>query len=189
MSNTVTEEGGTSLAPNSRDKDRVGVADTGGVREAPPFALVIDDRDTFCKFVARTLARLGVESAAYATAKAAIAALDRRRPEIIFLDVALEQSDAIDVIKGLSEKHYTGIVQLMSGGRLPLIESIRCIGARRGLVLRPALQKPVRAQAIRDVIVGAGLAPDIPAPLDLNEGPMGLSGSFPRPTRRDWPVN
>jgi hypothetical protein len=76
--------------------------------------------------------------------------------------MSLEQSDAIDVIEGLSEKRYTGIVQLMSGGRLPLLEAMQRIGARNGLVLRPPLQKPFRAEAIREVIVSSGLARPIP---------------------------
>jgi two-component system nitrogen regulation response regulator NtrX len=128
------------------------------VKKAVPFALVIDDQEDICRVVATVLADHGVESTTYVTAKPAIASLDERRPDVIFLDVALEQSDAIDVIKGLSEKRYTGIVQLMSGGRLPLLEAIQRIGARYGLVLRPALQKPFRGEDLRRAIVDLGLA-------------------------------
>lgn len=128
------------------------------MKKAVPFALVIDDQEDIRRVVATALADHGVESTAYVTAKPAIASLDERRPDVIFLDVALEQSDAIDVIKGLSEKRYTGIVQLMSGGRLPLLEAIQRIGARYGLVLRPALQKPLRGEDLRRAIVDLGLA-------------------------------
>jgi hypothetical protein len=76
---------------------------------------------------------------------------------VIFLDIALEQSDAIDVLRGLSEKRYTGIAQLMSGGRLPLLEAVQRIGARYGLVLRPALQKPLGGEDLRRAIVDLGL--------------------------------
>jgi two-component system nitrogen regulation response regulator NtrX len=129
------------------------------VNIATPFAVVIDDEKAICQLVAGVLAGLGMESSTYQTASPAIASFDQRRPDIIFLDIALEQSDAIDVIKGLGEKHYTGIVQLMSGGRLPLLEAVQRIGARNGLLLRTPLQKPIRAETIRDVIVSAGLAP------------------------------
>ena len=130
-------------------------------RPAAPYALIIDDQEEISSHIAAALARVGVESASYPTAKPALSSLDQRRPEVIFLDVALEQSDAIDVIKGLSEKHYTGIVQLMSGGRLPLIEAVQRIGKRHGLVLRPALQKPFRGDDLQRAIVGAGLVPPI----------------------------
>jgi DNA-binding NtrC family response regulator len=128
------------------------------MKPAAPFALIIDDQEGICQLVSTALASLGVESATYATAKPAIASLDRRRPDVVFLDVALEQSDAIDVIKGLSEKRYTGIVQLMSGGRLPLLEAIHRIGTRYGLILRPALQKPFRGDDLHRAIINAGLA-------------------------------
>jgi DNA-binding NtrC family response regulator len=127
-------------------------------KKAALYALVIDDQEGICRMVATVLADLGVESAAYVTAKPAIASLDQRRPDVIFLDVALDQSDAIDVIKGLAEKRYTGIVQLMSGGRLPLLEAMRRIGERYGLVLRPALQKPFGGDELRRAIAEMGLA-------------------------------
>jgi len=141
---------------NLRERDA-----TAGAARRPhaPFALIIDDQAEISSLIAAALARVGVESASYATAQPALSSLDQRRPEVIFLDVALEQSDAIDVIKGLSEKHYTGVVQLMSGGRMPLIEAIHRIGTRHGLSLRPALQKPFRGDDLQRAIVGAGLVP------------------------------
>jgi DNA-binding NtrC family response regulator len=135
-----------------------GRLDVADVSKAAPFALVIDDQENICRLVAEALAGVGVEYATYATAKPAIASLDRRRPDVIFLDVALDQSDAIDVIKGLSEKRYTGVVQLMSGGRLALLEAMQRIGARYGLVVRPALQKPFRGDELQQAIVSMGLA-------------------------------
>jgi DNA-binding NtrC family response regulator len=147
MSNATVNDGRLAAA--------VDVAD---VSKAAPFALVIDDQENICRLVAEALAGVGVEYATYATARPAIASLDGRRPDVIFLDVALDQSDAIDVIKGLSEKRYTGVVQLMSGGRLALLEAMQRIGARYGLMLRPALQKPFRGDELQQAIVSMGLA-------------------------------
>jgi DNA-binding NtrC family response regulator len=132
----MTEEIGT-LSPNA-----VGL-----------FALVIDDQEAISRFIANALAGLEVDSETYGTAKPAIASLDQRRPDIIFLDIALEQSDAIDVIKGLSERHYTGIVQLISGGRPWLIDVVQRTGKRYGLNLRPPLQKPIGVAALQESIV------------------------------------
>ena len=155
----MIEEDMPRLSPEMHSEGHACVAaEAGNVKTAIPFALIIDDQEAVCQVVATVLASVGVESAIYVTAKPAIASLDQRRPDIIFLDVALEQSDAIDVIKGLSEKRYTGIVQLMSGGRLALLEAIQRIGARYGLELRPALQKPFRGDALRRAIASAGLA-------------------------------
>src|ERR1700722_2196196 len=139
MNDAMIEEDAARRSPDAPDEGRRGVAaDTVDGKRVAPFALVIDDQQEICRTVAAALAGVGVESATYATAKPAISSLDQRWPDVIFLDVALEQSDAIDVIKGLSEKHYTGIVQLMSGGRLALLEAVQRIGARYGLVVRLA---------------------------------------------------
>src|ERR1700704_2145527 len=118
MSNTVAEESDTRLSPNAQGNDRVRVAaDAGKVKTAAPFALIVDDNAAIGRLVAKALAGLGGDSATYQSAKLAIDSLDQQRPDIIFLDIALIEGDAIDVIKGLSEKHHTGVVQLMSGGR------------------------------------------------------------------------
>jgi DNA-binding NtrC family response regulator len=155
----MTENDGTRSSPDARHLGRGAVAvEAASTKTTAPFALVIDDQEDICRFVATLLAELGIDAATYVTAKPAIASLDQRRPDVIFLDVALEQSDAIDVIKGLAEKRYSGIVQLMSGGRLPLLAAIQRIGERYGLVLRPALQKPLRGEDIRRAITSMDLA-------------------------------
>jgi DNA-binding NtrC family response regulator len=155
----MIEDDAARSRPDARGFGQGAVAaEAPNVKTSAPYALVVDDQADICRVVATVLADFGVESAAYVTAKPAIASLDRRRPDVIFLDVALDQSDAIDVIKGLAEKHYTGIVQLMSGGRLPLLEAMQRIGQRYGLVLRPALQKPFRGEDIGRAIADMGLA-------------------------------
>ena len=87
-------------------------------------------------------------------AKEAMASLEAGHPAIIFLDVALLRSDAIDVIRGLSERRYGGLVQLMSGGRPSLLEAIQRIGVRHGMKLAPPLNKPVTREAIVQVVEG-----------------------------------
>jgi DNA-binding NtrC family response regulator len=155
----MIEEDGTRVSSDDRnDGQRGGAAEVADAKKVVPFALVIDDQEDVCRVVAMALRNLGVESTTFATAKPAVASLDQRRPDVIFLDVALDQSDAIDVIKGLSEKRYTGIVQLMSGGRLPLLEAMQRIGARYGLTVRPALQKPFRGDDLGRALAELGLA-------------------------------
>ena len=121
------------------------------------FALVIDDESDICELVATTLGKLGIDSATFSIAQPAVASIDQRWPVIIFLDVVLEQSDAYDVIRGLSEKHYDGIVQLMSSGRPWLLEALQRLATRHGLKLCPPIQKPVRDATIRALIARVGL--------------------------------
>lgn len=138
---------GAPLAP--ADSERMG--------SASPLAFVVDDEDNICKVIAMTLATMGVEAEKFHTAQQAMTALDEQLPAIIFLDVALKNSDAIDVIRGLGERGYGGIVQLMSGSSVDLLEDVRRVGARHGLNMRPPLEKPFRAEAIRQIITSAHL--------------------------------
>jgi DNA-binding NtrC family response regulator len=157
MIGAMIEDDMARLSPDIRDESDRGVAVAANIKNKAAFALIIDDQECVCRVVAAALTDLGVESATYATAKPAISSLDQRRPDVIFLDVALEQSDAIDVIKGLSERHYTGVVQLMSGGRLPLLEAVQRIATRYGLAIRPVLRKPFRGDDLHQAIADLGL--------------------------------
>ena len=108
----------------------------------PQLAMVIDDDVRVGEFIESTLARSGMKVSVYQMAQHALASLDDGRPVIIFLDVALLRSDAIDVLRGLGERRYGGVVQLMSGGRQSLLEAVQRIGVRQGLTLSVPLNKP-----------------------------------------------
>ena len=126
-----------------------------------PGAFVVDDERGICRFIGRALEALGFAVATFSNAKDALAALDSQEPKIIFLDLALSQSDAIDVIKGLGERRYTGIIQLMSANPR-LLEAIQRVAVRDRLNIRPPLSKPFKDEAIRAVIATAaieGMAP------------------------------
>jgi DNA-binding NtrC family response regulator len=118
----------------------------------PQLAVVIDDDATIRDFMATTLAQLGMKVEIFQIAKEALASLDNRHPVIIFLDVALLQSDAIDVLRGLGERRYGGTVQLMSGGRPSLLEAVRRIGVRHGISLATPLNKPFAREAIVQIV-------------------------------------
>jgi DNA-binding NtrC family response regulator len=139
----------------SSARDPATVAGGGG---EPPFAYVIDDEAAICQIVSTTLEGLGVESEAFHTANEALDALDRRLPAVIFLDVALLQSDAIDVIHGLNSRNYRGTVHLMSGGNLSLVDAVQRIGARHGLIFGLQLNKPFKRETIVQLVEGLGLA-------------------------------
>jgi EAL domain-containing protein (putative c-di-GMP-specific phosphodiesterase class I)/CheY-like chemotaxis protein len=136
---------------------------------ATPRAFVVDDEDGICQLIMMTLATMGVEAKKFHSAADAVAALDHELPAIIFLDVALQKSDAIDVIRGLGERGYGGVVQLMSGSNVDLLEDVRRVGARHGLNMRPPLSKPFRADSIRHVVTSAHLAERPPSVGGLDE--------------------
>jgi DNA-binding NtrC family response regulator len=118
----------------------------------PHLALVIDDDAKLRQFIETTLTQLGMKVAAFEIAKDALRSLDDGHPAVIFLDVALLRSDAIDVLRGLGERQYRGTVQLMSGGRPSLLEAVARIGARHGIKLAAPLNKPFANEAIAQIV-------------------------------------
>jgi EAL domain-containing protein (putative c-di-GMP-specific phosphodiesterase class I)/FixJ family two-component response regulator len=150
--------------------------DADPIASASPGAFVIDDEVGICKVIAMTLAGMGVEAECFHTAREAIAALEQRSPAIIFLDVALDGSDAIDVIRGLGEQGYAGVVQLISGSNIALLEDVARVGARHGLNMRPPLEKPFRAEAIRNVV----------SSVHYEHRPGGVEVSLDEAIANDW---
>lgn len=116
---------------------------------------VIDDEVGICRFVAMTVEGLGLEAASYHNVQDAIAALERGHPDMIFLDLALEGSDAVEMLRLLGERRYSGVIQLMSGSSPGLLGDVRRIGARHGLQMREPLEKPFRAEAVRRAVTSA----------------------------------
>jgi two-component system, OmpR family, response regulator len=137
----------------------MGATEAAGVPVDPGLAIVIDDDAEIRQFIESTLAQLGLKAASFDMAREALAAIDGGHPAIIFLDVALLRSDAIDVLRGLGQRRFAGIVQLMSGGRLALLEAVQRIGVRHGIRLATPLNKPLTHEAIVRVI-GSLRTPD-----------------------------
>jgi DNA-binding NtrC family response regulator len=129
-----------------------------GGRDIEPIAFVVDDEDAIVRLLAKILASLGIESVGFRSAEAANAALQSRTPAIIFLDLSLDGSEAADVIGGLGETAYPGIVQLMSGSDLSRLNELMRFGETQGLNMWPPLEKPFRLQTIRQLIGAANLA-------------------------------
>jgi CheY-like chemotaxis protein len=132
-------------------------APAGRLDSTPPDAFVIDDEDGICKFVSMTLDALGASAARIHTAEEAVEGLERVQPDIVFLDLALGGSDAVEVIRRLGERRYNGIVQLMSGSKSLLLDDVHRIGALHGLNMSPPLEKPFRKEAIQRAVASLPL--------------------------------
>ncbi len=100
---------------------------------------------------------MGLLCETFHTAGEAIAALERGKPEIVFLDIALGGSDAVEVIRALGDARYAGVVQLMSGAKSALLDDVHRIGAHHGLNMCPPLQKPFRKADIGQAVASIPL--------------------------------
>jgi EAL domain-containing protein (putative c-di-GMP-specific phosphodiesterase class I)/CheY-like chemotaxis protein len=120
-----------------------------------PRVFVVDDEEGICKFVSAAVTSFDYQADYFTSAPLALRALKHCSPSIIFLDIALGGSDAIEVIRTLGQRGYRGVVQLMSGSNPAILEDVRRIGERHKLIMRPPLKKPFRIEAIRQVLADA----------------------------------
>lgn len=124
--------------------------------EAAPSAIsqcvIIEDEDGIANVISRTLSTYGLDSQRFADGMAALCAIGRDATRVVFLDVSLHNSDAIEVIRCLGRGNYAGAVQLVSGQNPNILQEIKEIGLRHGLKMRQPIMKPFRSEQIRAVI-------------------------------------
>jgi DNA-binding NtrC family response regulator len=120
-----------------------------------PRVLIIDDEESICKFVSTAVSSMDYEADYFTKATHALTALDHCSIFVIFLDIALGGSDAIEVIRMLGKRQYRGVVQLMSGRNAVILEDVRRVGEWHELIMLPPLTKPFRIDAIRKVLADA----------------------------------
>ena len=152
-----------------------------------PRVFVIDDEEGICKFVSTAVCSMDYEADYFTNATHALRALKHCSPAVIFLDIAIGGSDAVEVIRILGQRQYRGVVQLMSGSNPEILEDVRRVGERHKLIMRPPLKKPFRVDAIRNVLADAPIDqwPDAARPADEKPA-IGLSEALERSWLEVW---
>lgn len=116
------------------------------------YCIIVDDDPGICKALSFTLKRLGFGTSEAAGPASLDALLEERTPELIFLDLGLGQSGALDVLPVLARHEYRGLVQLMSGRSQETLDEVAAAGERHGLKMLPALPKPFRMGVVKDLV-------------------------------------
>lgn len=143
--------------------DESQVAASAVTAQAPNHCFVVDDDAGICKALSFTLRKLGFATDEIASASALQRAIAERSPSLIFLDLSLGQTGALDVLPILSEHGYRGPVQLMSGRSQHVLDEVVTTGEQLGLTMLPALVKPFRMGVVKDLVASLGMAPPAPA--------------------------
>jgi EAL domain-containing protein (putative c-di-GMP-specific phosphodiesterase class I) len=126
--------------------------------------MIVEDEPGIRAIILRVLKGYGLAAVEFAGVDDALTSMTGESPKVIFLDVSLEGSDAVDAIRGLAERKFGGAVQLISGRGSVLLEQINKIGERNGLRMRPPIPKPFSSDAIRRVVQEEGLCAPVLAP-------------------------
>jgi EAL domain-containing protein (putative c-di-GMP-specific phosphodiesterase class I)/ActR/RegA family two-component response regulator len=113
--------------------------------------VVLDDDPDIRVLIARVLSKIGVSSLGLASAEALERVMKEQHPAVVFLDVHLDRSDAIDGIRVLKQGSFNGAVQLISGKDPTILLDIKAVGERNGLKMLDPLQKPFRSEELRRI--------------------------------------
>jgi EAL domain-containing protein (putative c-di-GMP-specific phosphodiesterase class I) len=133
-----------------------------------PSCFIVDDDRAVRQVMRLALSGTAIECQEFPDVPSMLAALGAGMPELIIMDISLSGSDAVEGIRGLAERNYRGILQIVSGLDAKIIEDVSHIGARHGLRMMPAMRKPFRANAlnrlVRELADGAAIPRSDPLP-------------------------
>jgi EAL domain-containing protein (putative c-di-GMP-specific phosphodiesterase class I) len=131
----------------------------------------VDDEPAICQFLSSTATACAARPESFPSIKRLSAGLSKRTPGLVFLDISLEGSDAIDGIRVLAKSKFPGLVQLISGADRELLDDVRRVGEQYSLRMLPPLSKPLDPDTVKEVFGLLRSEDDATAPdtIDLEE--------------------
>jgi EAL domain-containing protein (putative c-di-GMP-specific phosphodiesterase class I)/CheY-like chemotaxis protein len=111
-------------------------------------AFVLDDEPRVGALICKILRAAGIAARQFENPIAFLTEMRIASPTIIVLDLALGNSDAVDVIRRLEILKFKGRVLLISGRHGDSLLEVEKIGRAHGLHMLPSLQKPFRLEDI-----------------------------------------
>jgi EAL domain-containing protein (putative c-di-GMP-specific phosphodiesterase class I) len=113
-------------------------------------AYVLDGDIQIGNIISQILAEVGFVARAFSNPVPFLAEIRVVPPELVILDLRLEQSDAVEMIHHLEALKFSGKTLLMSRHHEMLLFEIEQIGQRHGLAMLPSLPKPFRSLDLKN---------------------------------------
>jgi DNA-binding response OmpR family regulator len=121
--------------------------------------LIIDDEPEVGAIIRQIAEGCGFEVEATTSADAFKAAYSTFRPTVIIVDLAVPNTDGIQLFRWLADEHCTVPIVIVSGFDDKVLESAKRLGEARGLLMGGIITKPMRAADICSLLNGlAGTA-------------------------------
>lgn len=114
--------------------------------------IVVDDSPGVRNIVSQLVGRAGLSSRSAASHDEIKSFELVRSSRLILLDLALERSDAIDVLRDLADGTYPGSVVIMSGQDDSVLSYVSALGTSLGLKMLPPLRKPFKVDELRQIL-------------------------------------
>lgn len=114
-----------------------------------PDVVIVDDSAGVRNILSQTVGKAGLTCAAASSLEEVERLNLDRGTSLIILDLSLERSDAVDVLRHLSQHAFAGQIVPITGQDAAVLDYVGTLGRQQGLRMLPGLQKPFRTDAIR----------------------------------------
>ncbi|MDX1513969.1 MAG: EAL domain-containing protein, partial [Gammaproteobacteria bacterium] len=111
--------------------------------------LMMDDDPRACRIIERVAGGLGYEALSLHQPDRFKSAYEYFQPDVIILDLCMEQIDGVELLRFLSDRRSQAQVVLMSGMDERLLATTTNLGRSMGLDMLMPMQKPVELEALR----------------------------------------
>ncbi len=161
----------TPAPPPSKTADSAVVESPPLVPSGAPLCYVVDEEASIRHFLSLVLHGSGIDTLEFPDGAAMRRSTDKRVPSLIFHNISLDSSDAIDSVITVGKRRYRGAIQLMSNRGAAVLDHVKSIGIQHNLNMLPVLKKPFETDAIVKIIqdLKLGLPATLAARLDLDE--------------------
>jgi len=146
-------------------------AEKGHAAARVPLGYIVDGDASIRSFLSLVLHGTGIDTEEFADGQTFRLALTRRAPDLVFLNIALESTEAIECVMALGSRAYGGYVQLMSNRGSAVLEHVKSIGAQQRLQMLPPLKKPFDTSVLLKILqdLKLGHPQSLAARVDLDE--------------------
>jgi EAL domain-containing protein (putative c-di-GMP-specific phosphodiesterase class I) len=136
-----------------------------------PLCYLVDEESSIRHFLSLVLHGAGVDTKEFPDGVSLRKAMERRLPDLVFLNISLESGDAIESIVGLGTRGFRGAIQLMSNRGAAVLEHVKNIGMQHKLTMLPVLKKPFETEAIIKILheLKLGLPPTVATRIGLDD--------------------
>ncbi len=136
-----------------------------------PLCFIVDGDASIRNFLSLVLHGVGIDTEEFADGQTFRAALPRRPPDLVFLNIALESTDAIECVGALGKRGYSGYVLLMSSRGSAVLDHVKSIGQQQRLQMLAPLKKPFETNAVLQILqdLKLGHPPSLAARINLDE--------------------
>jgi EAL domain-containing protein (putative c-di-GMP-specific phosphodiesterase class I)/FixJ family two-component response regulator len=118
-------------------------------------AFVLDDEPEVGTVVCEMLSGIGISARKFVDSEQFLHDVSRSNPDLVILDLALGNTDAVEIIRQLETLKFSGKVLLASGRGESMLSEIEQIGRTHSLYMLPSLRKPFRIDDIEQRLLAA----------------------------------